>query len=197
MTSTQTARERTRHALLSAALRRFLDQGVATTSVAEIAADAGVTQRTFYRYFPSKEHILFSDYDARLDWFRAALKVRPLREPLVVSVRAAVESFPYDDALLELAQLRTRELEVDVVNGHLRRVQADFADEIVQHLRRRCQDSDADDVEGSLRDRLRAQIISSAMFTALDIWLATGASGFDDLERLIDSALSIIAEGVH
>ena len=197
MTSSFTARERTRHALLTAALRRFLDQGVATTSVADIAADAGVTQRTFYRYFPSKEHILFSDYDARLDWFRAALKVRPPREPLVVSVRAAVESFPYDDALREIAQLRTRELEVDVINSHLRRVQADFADEIVEHLDRLQHGTDSDDVEVRLRNRLQAQIISSAMFTALDIWLATGAGDFENLEHLIDSALRIIAEGVR
>jgi AcrR family transcriptional regulator len=197
MTRSLTARERTRNALLTAALRRFLDQGVASTSVADIAADAGVTQRTFYRYFPSKEHVLFSDYDARLDWFRAALKVRPRREPLVASVRAAVESFPYNDALQEMAQLRTRELEVDVINAHLRRVQADFADEIVQHLRRLRGDSDGDDVEVLLRDRLSAQIISSAMFTALDVWLARGAGDFENLERLIDSALSIIAEGVR
>jgi AcrR family transcriptional regulator len=197
MTSSFTARERTRNALLEAALRRFLDQGIATTSVADIAADAGVTQRTFYRYFASKEHILFSDYDARLDWFRAALKVRPPREPLVVSVRAAVESFPYDDALREIAQLRTRELEVDVINAHLRRVQADFADEIVQHLHRLRRDSDGDDVEALLRDRLSAQTISSAMFTALDIWLTRGDGDFQNLERLIDSALRIIAEGVR
>ncbi|MFV8317305.1 MULTISPECIES: TetR family transcriptional regulator [unclassified Mycobacterium] len=197
MTSSFTTRERTRQSLLAAALRRFLDQGVATTSVADIAADAGVTKRTFYRYFPSKEHILFSDYDARLDWFRAALKMRPPKEPLVTSVRAAVESFPYDDALLEIAQLRTRELEVDILNAHLRRVQAEFADEIVQHLRRLRQDSDGNDVNALLHDRLQAQIISSAMFTALDIWLATGDGDFETLERLIDSALDIIAQGVQ
>jgi hypothetical protein len=96
-----------------------------------------------------------------------------------------------DDALQEMAQLRTRELEVDVINAHLRRVQADFADEIVQHLRRLRRDSDRDDVEVLLRDRLSAQIISSAMFTALDIWLASGAGNFENLERPIDSALSI------
>ncbi|QNJ90091.1 TetR family transcriptional regulator [Mycolicibacterium fluoranthenivorans] len=196
MTGSMTSRSaRTRNALLTAALQRFLDHGVATTSVADIAADAGVTERTFYRYFPSKEHILFSDYDARLDWFRAALRVRPPRESLVVSVRAAVESFPYDNALLEIAALRTRELEIDTVNAHLRRVQADFADEIVQHLRRRR--GTADDGDAVLRDRLQAQMITSAMFTALGIWLNAGTDDFTDLERLIDSALRIIGEGVR
>lgn len=198
MTSSLSARsERTRQALLAAALSRFLDQGVATTSVADIAADAGVTERTFYRYFPSKEHVLFSDYDARLDWFRAALRVRPPREPLVVSVRAAVESFPYDDALREIATLRTRELEAGIVEAHLRRVQADFAAEIVEHLGRSRKTHDGPDALGLLRDRLHAQMISSAMFTALDIWLAEGTGDFEDLERLIDAALGVIAEGVR
>ncbi|WP_163805285.1 TetR family transcriptional regulator [Mycolicibacterium anyangense] len=197
MTSSTARSERTRHALISAALRRFLNHGVATTSVADIAADAGVTERTFYRYFPSKEHILFSDYDARLDWFRAALRVRPPREPIMASVRTAVESFPYDDALREVAELRTRELQIDTINAHLRRVQADFTHEIVQHLRRLRRTSSGDDVLDTLRDQLQAQMISSAMFTALDVWLATGAGDFEALEHLIDSALGIIAEGVQ
>lgn len=197
MTRSLDARERTRHTLLTSALRRFLDKGAAAPSVADIATDAGVTQRTFYRYFPSKEHVLFSDYDARLDWFRAALRVCPAREPLVVAIRADVESFPYDDALLKMAQLRTRELEVDVINAQLRRVQADFADEIVEHLRRLRKPSDAEEVEVLLPERLRAQIISLAMYTALDNRLASGADDFEYLDHLIDSALGLIAEGLR
>ncbi|WP_155724414.1 TetR/AcrR family transcriptional regulator, partial [Mycobacterium avium] len=50
----QTARsERTREALRQAALVRFLAQGVEDTSAEQIAADAGVSLRTFYRHFRS------------------------------------------------------------------------------------------------------------------------------------------------
>src|ERR1700757_1099978 len=70
----QTARsERTREALRQAAVVRFLAQGVEETSAEQIAADAGVSLRTFYRHFASKHDLLFADYDAGLHWFRAAL----------------------------------------------------------------------------------------------------------------------------
>lgn len=113
-----------------------------------------------------------------------------------MSVRAAVESFPYDNALHEVAALRTRELEVDVINGHLRRVQADFIEEIVHHLRRQRTQSGNDSLD-ELRDRIHAQMISSAMFTALDVWLGTGTGEFAELERLIDASLEIISDGVR
>src|SRR5579884_1890064 len=74
----QTARsERTREALRQAALVRFLAQGVEDTSAEQIAADAGVSLRTFYRHFSSKHDLLFADYTG-LHWFRAALAARPV-----------------------------------------------------------------------------------------------------------------------
>lgn len=72
-----TRRARTRHALREAALHRFVTDGFGATSIADIAGDVGVTPRTFYRYFASKDEVLFADYEARLDWFRRALSVRP------------------------------------------------------------------------------------------------------------------------
>ena len=60
-----TRRERTRNALREAALQRFVTDGFEATSIADIAADVGVTTRTFYRYFASKDEVLFADYEAR------------------------------------------------------------------------------------------------------------------------------------
>ncbi|MFI6366322.1 TetR family transcriptional regulator [Nocardia sp. NPDC050630] len=167
------------------------------TTIAEIAADAGVTERTFYRYFPSKEHILFSDYDARLDWFRTALRVRPPREPITVSVRAAAESFPYNEALPQIAQLRAGHPDRDVVNAHLHRVQAGFADEIEQHLVRNTERGGEPATDAALRARLQAHCISAAMFGALDTWLNTADHRITELERLIDLALHIINDGIR
>lgn len=94
----QTARsERTREALRQAALVRFLAQGVEATSAEQIAEDAGVSLRTFYRHFRSKHDLLFADYDAGLHWFRAALDARPADESIIDSVQAAIFSFPYDE----------------------------------------------------------------------------------------------------
>ena len=92
----QTARsERTREALRQAAMVRFLAQGVEDTSAEQIAADAGVSLRTFYRHFSSKHDLLFADYTG-LNWFRAALDDRPATESIIDSVQAAIFAFPYD-----------------------------------------------------------------------------------------------------
>lgn len=93
----QTARsERTWEALRQAAMVRFLAQGFEETSAEQIAADAGVSLRTFYRHFSSKHDLLFADYDAGLHWFRAALAARPADEPIIESVQSAIFAFPYD-----------------------------------------------------------------------------------------------------
>src|SRR4029078_5622289 len=77
----QTARsERTREALRRAAVVRFTAQGVEQTSAEQIAADAGVSLRPFYRHFASKHDLLFADYDAGVHWLRSALGARPAAE---------------------------------------------------------------------------------------------------------------------
>lgn len=56
--------ERTRARLLESALELFADRGYESTSVAQIAERAGVSEMTFFRYFPSKESVLLDDpYD--------------------------------------------------------------------------------------------------------------------------------------
>ncbi len=147
----QTVRsERTREALRRAALLRFLDQGVEHTSAEQIAADAGVSQRTFYRHFASKHDLLFADYDAGLHWFRTALASRPSGEPLIESVQAAIFAFPYDvEVVTQIAALRSADLDPDRIVRHIRQVEADFAEAIAEHLRRR---TPADDLDASLRD---------------------------------------------
>ena len=74
--------QRTRQALQQAAMRRFVADGVHQTSVADIAADVGVTERTFYRHFPSKHAVIFADYDIGFEWFARALAMRPHGEPI-------------------------------------------------------------------------------------------------------------------
>src|SRR5215469_18477143 len=134
----QTARsERTREALIQAASVRFLAQGVEETSAEQIAADAGVSLRTFYRHFRSKHDLLFADYTG-LTWFRAALDARPAEETIIDSVQSAVFAFPYDvEAVTKIAALRGGELDPDRIVRHIREVQADFADAIHAQLRRR------------------------------------------------------------
>src|SRR4051812_13033099 len=113
----QTVRsERTRAALRRAAMQRFLSQGVEATTPEEIAEDAGVSLRTFYRHFANKQDLLFADYDSGLQWFSGALAARPEQEPVIEAVRAAIFAFPYDvSAVSELARLRAHELDPEQI----------------------------------------------------------------------------------
>jgi AcrR family transcriptional regulator len=58
-----------RRRLRQAALELFRERGYDATTTAQIAAKAGVTERTFFRHFPDKREALFDGEDA----FRAAL----------------------------------------------------------------------------------------------------------------------------
>ena len=54
----------TRESLVASAMRLFSERGYQATTVADIAADAGVAARTFFGYFPTKEAVLFVPLDA-------------------------------------------------------------------------------------------------------------------------------------
>ena len=62
-TSRDLGKERTRQALIEAALRLFAENGYDAATAEAIADRAGVTARTLFRHFPTKESILFSGED--------------------------------------------------------------------------------------------------------------------------------------
>src|SRR5947209_13731873 len=164
----QTARsERTREALRQAALVRFLAQGVEDTSAEQIAADAGVSLRTFYRHFSSKHDLLFADYTG-LHWFRSALDARPVDEPIIDSVQAAVFAFPYDvEAVTKIAALRGGDLDQGRIVRHIRDVQADLANAIEAQLERRSRPAQRTS-DARLRMTVAARCIAAALFGAME-----------------------------
>jgi AcrR family transcriptional regulator len=64
-------RKRTSRALRQAALELFASQGYDTTKTEEVAEKAGVSARTFFRYFPTKESVLDSGQIAFIQSFVA------------------------------------------------------------------------------------------------------------------------------
>jgi AcrR family transcriptional regulator len=72
------------------ALRLFAEQGFGKVTVEDIAAEAGISARTFYRYFPAKEDVLQSRIEQRTDALRELLAARPVDEPPFASLRHAL-----------------------------------------------------------------------------------------------------------
>ncbi len=184
----QTARsERTREALRRAALVRFLAQGVEDTSAEQIAADAGVSLRTFYRHFTSKHDLLFADYDAGLHWFRAALQARSPDESIIESVQSAIFAFPYDvEAVTKIAALRAQELDPVRIVRHIRQVEADFGDAVAEHLGRRREPVTPDQ---RLRITVTSRCIAAAVFGAMEVWMLGDDRSLAELARLSHAAL--------
>ena len=69
-------RVRTRQALIDAAAELFERRGYDGTTIADIAAAADVSTRTFFSYFASKEEVLFPDADARVNAALTAIDER-------------------------------------------------------------------------------------------------------------------------
>lgn len=67
----------------------FRERGYAETTVEDIADVADVSARTFFRYFPSKEAVVFDDEGDRRDLWIQAIQARPLDEPVLDSIREA------------------------------------------------------------------------------------------------------------
>lgn len=181
----------TREALSDAAFRRFEAHGFDAVAVADIAADVGVTERTFYRHFPTKEAVLFPDYDQRLDWLAAALEVRPATESVFDTVRAAVRSFPADiEHVRQAALLRSNLLSRERAMAHLVVLTGAFAREIREHLERRYREHP----HGQLFATVAANVLAGALVGAVDVWGQQGATA--DLDAMVDAAVELVRSGL-
>src|SRR5215472_5700501 len=89
VTRRETHKSRTRQALRKAALELFASQGFDTTTTEEIAERAGVSVRTFFRYFPTKEMVLFLGRYDFIQSFVAGLLDEPKSSSDLDAVRAA------------------------------------------------------------------------------------------------------------
>jgi AcrR family transcriptional regulator len=79
---------RTRESLRLHALRLFGQQGYDATTLEQVAVAADVSPRTLYRYFPTKEDLVFADdHDP---WLLELLRLRHPDEPDLVAVREAI-----------------------------------------------------------------------------------------------------------
>jgi AcrR family transcriptional regulator len=86
----QRKREVVQEALSEAAEELFLSSGFERTTVEQIAHAAGVSRRTFFRYYESKEDVLVERSDRLGERLYAELAARPREEPPLLAIRNAL-----------------------------------------------------------------------------------------------------------
>ena len=83
----------TRADLENVAFDLFSRRGFEQTTIDDIASSAGIGRRTFFRYFPSKNDVVWGDFDADLDRMRRRLSAVPAGMPLMDALREAIVDF--------------------------------------------------------------------------------------------------------
>jgi AcrR family transcriptional regulator len=109
-----------------AAMELFDEQGFEATSAVQIAERARVTTRTFFRYFPDKEEILFADADLLKEVLVGELLQTPdLTQPLQAVIRTLTgydwESLGSRETLYRRSRMiaaNPRLLERDLIKQH-------------------------------------------------------------------------------
>ena len=167
-------KERTRQALALAALELFLEQGFDETTVEQIAARAEVAPRTFFRYFTSKEDVVFLGQEAENREAERLLRERPLdEEPFDSLVRCTREVLSQSRPLLAHVP---RSLSLVARTPALRARQLTLQQEIAERWFLGLVGKRTPRAE-RLRLRMMVAAFVGALGAAMDEWIAAGAHG--------------------
>ncbi|MET7478030.1 TetR family transcriptional regulator [Streptomyces sp. NPDC005648] len=178
-----------REALVAAAFQLFLERGYEQTTVDDIVALAGVGRRSFFRYFPSKEDVVFPDHERCLADMTAFLEESSDDEPVqrvCDAVRMVLRMYTENPTFSVQRYRLTRKVpglrayELSVVWRYERA----FAD----YLRGRL----AGREDGTLRSDVIAAAVAAAHNNALRSWLRSDGQG--DASAALDHALGFVQQ---
>nr|WP_247196389.1 TetR family transcriptional regulator [Streptomyces sp. GESEQ-35] len=177
-----------RDALVAAAFQLFLERGYEQTTVDDIVALAGVGRRSFFRYFPSKEDVVFPDHEGCLADMTAFLgasdeKDEPVQRVcdaarLVLRMYAENPTFSVQRYRLTKKVPGLRAYELSVVWRYERA--------LAEYLRGRF----AGRRDGTLRADVIAAAVVAAHNNALRSWLRSDGQG--DADSAVDHALGYV-----
>jgi AcrR family transcriptional regulator len=183
----QRKKNATRDRIRASALRLFSEQGYDATTVEQIAAAAGVSHMTFFRYFPTKEDVALSDsYDPLL---AGLLEQTPDAWPLTGRIRTALlqglqQLHDTDrDALLAQNKLI---IATPALRERLWASQMDTQQYILQAL-----GTGQDNPQPSFTDRVTVAACLAAATTAILTWVEN--DGTAELPDLIEQAFDTLS----
>jgi mycofactocin system transcriptional regulator len=177
----------TRAELEQVALQRFVEDGFVETTVDDIAREAGISRRTFFRYYPSKNDVVWGEFDHLLGDLEAWLDAVPDDAPLLPTLRDGIirfNSLPAD-AVPAHRQRMSLILYVPALQAHSTLRYSHWRDVIIAFAAR---------ILGQPAETMSPQLVGNvalaAALTAYGQWLADPDS---DLPELIGEAFDAIA----
>jgi AcrR family transcriptional regulator len=186
-------RQRTRDALVRAALELFTTRGYEGTTVDDITEAVDVSQRTFFRYFAGKEDAALAVHEMTMEHFLGAVRERPPHETPMEALRQAVlEGWDTLNEVVEsvvpvelfLRMFRVIESTPVLLAAHLRR-----STEIEDTLARILAEREGLDVDADPRPRLVVAVFGGVMRLTERQWCVGGDTGLDGMRALTVSHL--------
>lgn len=184
-------KEKTRRDLLASARALFAERGFQATSAADIAAGAGVTERTLFRYFPSKMALVLDEAIALLPEMARLIRERPAGEaPYQAACEGMIDfAARHRDMLIVIVG---SQVGIDLPLEGRQRPLIDFEDALADVLRDRYQVPADDQVSSAVWARasigaLRTALVST--FRDLPSGDAQAPTAFADTIRACFAAL--------
>jgi AcrR family transcriptional regulator len=183
---------RARAEIADAALRLFFDRGFEGVTVDEIVSAAGVSRRTFFRYFETKEDALLADYPELHTRLSEALEAAEGGDPML-SVRLGMHELAgwyieRSDAVLARSKV-IRETAISLGARNL-----EFLTQWERAVAGAIASGTGED-PADFFPRTAAAVAVAAFRAALTQWVRSSCR--DDLHALIDRALDLIEHGVQ
>jgi AcrR family transcriptional regulator len=184
-------KDQTREALARAAFELFQSKGYEGTTVAEIARAANVSRRTFFRYYSSKDALLFVDDSENLEQFRELLNLREPSDDSFAHVRRAC---------MALAEAHVRDRDQQLARARI----IDSSPALGKQERQQDLSWERAIADSLLSNRnpvaeRRARMLAGAVFGAMRAAISTWyeLDGRADLPRLMSEALELFGPRVH
>jgi AcrR family transcriptional regulator len=175
---------RTREAIAEAALRLFIEAGFDATSVEQIAAAADVAPRTFYRYFPSKEDVVFVDPAAQETLRRNLAQRRPGESDVALIARAMLAAMSVHEERVRRARMIIEA--TPPLRARALQMMAETSETIADQLLRGRSRSR----EARFRASVLAQTVSMIVRVAFFEWIECGRRGAASVQ--VDRALRLL-----